>query len=64
MQCDDTLVNKDQVKGRIAKAVGRLKEAAGMIAGHSSLEQKGRIAKTLGSVRARYGDRKDALKKR
>jgi uncharacterized protein YjbJ (UPF0337 family) len=57
-------MNKDQVKGRIEKAVGTLKEAAGMIAGDGSLEQKGRIAKTLGSVRARYGDRRDAVKKR
>jgi len=35
-----------------------------MIAGDGSFEQEGRIAKTFGSARARYGDRKDALKKR
>jgi uncharacterized protein YjbJ (UPF0337 family) len=34
-----------------------------MIAGNKTLEEKGRIAKALGSVRARYGDLKDGLKK-
>ena len=56
-------MNKDQVKGRVEQAVGQLKEAAGMIAGDRTLEKKGRIGKTLGSVRARYGDLKDGLKK-
>ena len=57
-------MNKDQVKGRIAKAKGKVRELAGMIAGNKTLEEKGRIGKTLGSVRARYGDLKDGLKKK
>ena len=56
-------MNKDQVKGRIEKARGKVRELAGMIAGNKTLEEKGRIAKALGSVRARYGDLKDGLKK-
>jgi len=56
-------MNKDQVKGRIEKAKGKVRELAGMIAGNKTLEEKGRIGKTLGSVRARYGDLKDGLKK-
>lgn len=56
-------MNKDQVKGRIEKTLGKLKEAAGMIAGDKTLEQKGRIGKALGSVRARYGDLKNGVKK-
>jgi uncharacterized protein YjbJ (UPF0337 family) len=34
-----------------------------MIAGNKPLEEKGRIGKTLGSVQARYGDRKEDRKK-
>lgn len=56
-------MNRHQVKGRIEKAQGTLKELAGRIAGDRTLEEKGRIGKTLGSVRARYGDLKDGLKK-
>ena len=56
-------MNKDQVKGRIEKAKGQVRELAGMISGNKTLEEKGRIGKTLGSVRARYGDRKEDRKK-
>jgi len=56
-------MNKDQVKGRIKKAKGQVRELAGMIAGNKTLEEEGRIGKTLGSVQARYGDLKDGLKK-
>ncbi|HWM44615.1 MAG TPA: CsbD family protein [Burkholderiales bacterium] len=56
-------MNKDQVKGRIAKAKGKVRELAGMIAGNKTLEEKGRIGKTLGSVRARYGDLKEGRRK-
>ena len=55
-------MNKDQVKGRIEKAKGKVRELAGMIAGNKTLEEKGRIEKTLGSVQARYGDCKDRKK--
>jgi uncharacterized protein YjbJ (UPF0337 family) len=34
-----------------------------MIAGNETLEEKGRIGKTLGSVQARYGDLKEGRKK-
>ncbi len=56
-------MNKDQVKGRIEKAKGKVRELAGMIAGNKTLEVKGRIEKTLGSVQARYGDCKEDRKK-
>lgn len=56
-------MNKDQVKGRIEKAIGKLKEAAGRITGNQTLEQKGRIGKALGSVKAGYADLKDEVKK-
>jgi uncharacterized protein YjbJ (UPF0337 family) len=56
-------MNKDQIKGRIEKAIGKVKEAAGNIFGNKTLERKGRIGKALGSVQAGYGDLKDDLKK-
>jgi len=56
-------MNKDQVRGRIEKAKGKVRELAGMIAGSKTLEEKGRIGKTLGSVQARYGDLKEGRKK-
>jgi uncharacterized protein YjbJ (UPF0337 family) len=56
-------MNKDQIKGRIEKAIGKVKEATGRIAGNKTLEQKGKIGKALGSVQAGYGDLKDDLKK-
>jgi uncharacterized protein YjbJ (UPF0337 family) len=56
-------MNKDQIKGRIEKAIGKVKEATGNIFGNKTLEQKGKIGKALGSVQAGYGDLKDDLKK-
>lgn len=56
-------MNKDQVKGRIEKAIGKLKEAAGRITGNKTVEQNGRIGKALGSVKAGYADLKDEVKK-
>ena len=56
-------MNKDQVRGRIEKAKGQVRQLAGMIAGNKTLEEEGRIGKTLGSVRARYGDLKEDRKK-
>ena len=49
-------MNKDQIKGRIEKAIGRVKEAAGNIFGNKTLERKGKIGKAHGSVQAGYGD--------
>jgi uncharacterized protein YjbJ (UPF0337 family) len=60
---EETVMNKDQVKGRIEKAKGKVKEATGKIVGNKSLEQKGKIGKALGRVQAAYGDLKDDLKK-
>ena len=60
---EETVMNKDQVKGRIEKAKGKIRELTGMIAGNNTLEHNGRIGKTLGSVQARYGDRKEDRKK-
>jgi len=56
-------MNKHQVKGRIEKTKGKLTEMAGIITDNKTLEEKGRIGRTLGSFRARYGDLKEERKK-
>lgn len=58
-------MNKDQVKGRIKGAEGKIKEVIGQITGNKALEEKGRVEKVAGDVQATYGDGKnDAEKER
>ena len=56
-------MNKDQVKGRVAKAKGTVKEIAGKTVGNKELEAKGKVQKAYGSAQAGYGDLKNDLKK-
>lgn len=56
-------MNKDQVKGRITKTEGQVKEAAGKAVGNESLEIKGKMKKAAGAVQAAFGDLKSDLKK-
>ena len=56
-------MNKDQVKGRIDKATGKVKEVAGKVVGNRKLEEEGRAEEIAGKVRAGYGDAKSRLKK-
>jgi uncharacterized protein YjbJ (UPF0337 family) len=51
-------INKDQAKGRILKAKGGVKQAVGRVTGDGRLEASGRAQKTLGTLRAKYGDAK------
>jgi len=55
------VMNKHQVKGRVKRAEGKIKEATGRIIGNKSLEEKGEAQKTAGKVQAVYGDIKDNL---
>ena len=41
-------INKDQVKGRVNEAEGKVKEVAGQLVGNETLEQKGKVQKILG----------------
>jgi uncharacterized protein YjbJ (UPF0337 family) len=54
--------NKDQVKGRIKEAEGKVKEVAGKLVGNQKLEAKGKIQKVLGKAQAKFGDVKQDLK--
>ena len=56
-------MNKDQVKGRIKEAEGKVKEVIGKVVGDKRLEEKGKAQSTVGKVQAGYGGLKDDLKK-
>ena len=56
-------MNKDQVKGRIKEAEGKVKEITGKIVGNKTMEVKGVLQKTVGKVQAGYGDLKQESKK-
>ena len=55
-------INKDQVKGRVNEAEGKIKEVAGKLVGNENLEAKGKVQKDLGKAQARYGDVKKDVK--
>jgi uncharacterized protein YjbJ (UPF0337 family) len=60
-------MNKEQVKGRVDEAVGKVKEVAGRTVDDKELEAKGLAQQVGGKVRATAGDIaedvKDAVKK-
>ncbi len=56
-------VNKDQVKGRVREAKGKLKETIGKIVGNEDLEAKGSLQKDLGVMQGAVGDIKEDIKK-
>jgi uncharacterized protein YjbJ (UPF0337 family) len=55
-------MNKDQAKGRIEEATGKVKEVAGKLIGNDELEVKGKIQKSGGQAQAAYGDLKENIK--
>jgi uncharacterized protein YjbJ (UPF0337 family) len=62
-QHQEQTMNKDQTKGRIEEAKGKIKEIAGQVVGDKDLELKGKIQNTGGKAQAAYGDVKADLKK-
>jgi uncharacterized protein YjbJ (UPF0337 family) len=56
-------MNKDQVKGRIEEATGKIKEVAGELVGDPALELEGVIRKRNGRMRAEYGDLRNRIRK-
>lgn len=49
-------MNKDQIKGRVKKAKGRLKEIVGKAIGNKSLEARGKRETAAGHIQTGYGD--------
>lgn len=58
----ESIMNKDQVKGRIKEAKGKAKEIAGKVVGNKDLEQEGKIENADGKVQAGYGDLREDVK--
>jgi uncharacterized protein YjbJ (UPF0337 family) len=61
-------MNKDQLKGRVKEAEGKLKERAGAIEHDETLKSEGTDEVILGQAQAKFGDikqeQKDAKKAR
>ena len=55
-------MNKDQVKGRVGEAKGKIKEVAGKLVGNEKLEAKGKAQRIVGKARAKFGDVKKDVK--
>ena len=59
----ESIMNKDQAKGRIDEMKGKVKEVAGKIVGNKDLELEGKVQNASGKVQAGYGDLKEDIKK-
>jgi uncharacterized protein YjbJ (UPF0337 family) len=55
-------MNKDQVKGRVTEAKGKIKEVVGRATGNQTMETKGKLQGAVGEAQAGYGDVKQDLK--
>ena len=55
-------MNKDQVKGRVKEAEGKIKEVAGKLVGNETMEAKGKVQRVLGKAQAKFGDVKQDVK--
>lgn len=56
-------MNKDQVKGRVEEATGKVKEIAGKVVGNKDLELEGAVQGIGGKAQAAVGDLKADIKK-
>lgn len=56
-------MNKDQVKGRVQEAKGKVKEVAGKAVGNTRVEAEGDAEQLAGKVQKTYGDAKNELRK-
>lgn len=55
-------MNKDQVKGRVEEAKGKMKETAGRVSGNPDMEDRGTVDKVAGKVQKNFGDAKERVK--
>lgn len=56
-------MNKDQVKGRVEDAKGKIKETAGKAVGNDRLAAEGQVDQVAGKTQAKVGDAKESVKK-
>ena len=55
-------MNKDQVKGAVKDAAGKLQEETGKVIGSTDQQDKGVVKQVEGKVQKAYGDVKEVLK--
>jgi uncharacterized protein YjbJ (UPF0337 family) len=55
-------MNKDQVKGAVKEAAGKLQQKTGKVIGNKTQETKGLATKIEGKAQKKVGDAKEALK--
>lgn len=55
-------MNKDQVKGAVKEAAGKVQQQAGKAIGSTKQQAKGLAKEAAGKVQKAYGDVKQALK--
>lgn len=55
-------MNKDQVKGAVKDAAGKVQEKTGEAVGNPTQELKGLVKQGEGKVQKAYGDAKEAIK--
>jgi len=58
------IMNKDQVKGAVKEAAGKVQQKTGEMTGSASQQVKGVAKQVEGKAQKAYGDAKDAMKKR
>lgn len=55
-------MNKDQVKGSLKVAEGKIQQAAGKLTGNETQEAKGLLKEVAGKTQKNYGDAKETVK--
>jgi uncharacterized protein YjbJ (UPF0337 family) len=55
-------MNKDQVKGRLTEAKGKVKEATGKAVGNPRMQGEGMAEKQAGKAQGAWGDAKEKAK--
>jgi len=55
-------MNKDQIKGGVREAAGKVQKEAGKLTGNTGHQVKGMGKEAAGSVQKNYGDAKEAVK--
>lgn len=55
-------MNKDQVKGTLKTAEGKIQQAAGKITGSEKQQAKGLLKQATGKTQKNYGDAKEIVK--
>jgi uncharacterized protein YjbJ (UPF0337 family) len=57
------IMDKNQVKGEMHKAKGKVKEVAGRTIGNDKMENEGKLEHAKGTIQKAYGDLKSDVKK-